>query len=313
MVMKDAINYPYKWAVGKAAARFISELVNSKRIVGLRCPSCKKVLAPPFDVCGDCFEEISGDDGEWVEVGPCGAVQTFTVVHYKNPLCDLEPPYALVSVRLDGADTDFIHVVKGTCDDLAIGSRVEAVFAEEPAGTLMALESFRLTDKAVDADRPTPVAEFEAKPVYEVKGSLHVPYEWSYGETLTKFFTETRDNKQIMGARCTKCGYVLVPPVGLCGKCFAPTEPDWIPISDHGSLISWTVVYLPFPGQPTEPPYCYGMIRLDGMNTQYPHIIKGAQEKNWDDLEIGMRLEAVWNEDRKGDLYDIAYFKKEGT
>ncbi len=311
MILEGQIEYPYKWAVGKAAARFLSELKNGKRIVGVKCPSCGKVLVPPYDVCGDCFVEL-GDSG-WCEVGPAGVVRTFTVVHAPYPWAPAETPFAIVSVRLDGADSDFIHILRSPDDGLKVGARVEAVFAETPPSNLMALDSFRLTDKPADASRPTPIEKFDAKPLLEVKGDLKVPYSWSYGETLSKFFTETRDNKRIMGARCTKCGGVLVPPVGLCGKCYAPTEKEWIPVSDHGRLVSWTVVYLPFPGQPTEPPYCYGMIKLDGMNTQFPHMIHGAVKGKWDDLEVGMRLEAVWNENRKGDLYDIAYFKKEGT
>ena len=219
-------------------------------------------------------------------------------------------------MRFDGADTDMFLIMKDPDrEKLEIGARVEPVWAEETTGDVRDIDTLKITDAPVDESKPAPIAEFEHKPMLEKKGKLVMPYHWSYGESLTKFFKETRDNKQIYGVRCTKCKGVLVPPMAICGKCFASTEEEWIPISDHGTLVSWTVVYLPFPGQPTEPPYCYGMIKFDGVNTQFPHLIMGAKEKNWDDLEVGMRVEAVWNDDdkRKGDLYDIAYFKREGT
>ena len=144
--------------------------------------------------------------------------------------------------------------------------------------------------------------------IKEIKGKVVVPYKWSYGETLSEFFRETRENKRIIGARCTKCKKILVPPTVVCGRCFAPTEKKKIPVSDHGTLISFTTVYLPFPGQPTEPPYNYGMIKLDGTDTQFPHLIG---EIEFDKIKCNMRVQAVWNEERKGDLHDLKYFKPE--
>lgn len=145
--------------------------------------------------------------------------------------------------------------------------------------------------------------------ITEKKKTITVPYKWSYGKGLTKFFTETKENKRIMGSKCPKCNGVLIPPVALCGRCYVETEKDWIQISDHGILLTWTTVYLPFPGQPTEPPYTYGLIKLDGADTIFSHLIKGFKDEK--ELKVGMRIQAVWNENRKGDLYDIMYFKPE--
>jgi hypothetical protein len=142
--------------------------------------------------------------------------------------------------------------------------------------------------------------------IKEVRGQLVVPYRWSYGPHLTRFFQETRDNKRIMGTRCPRCGAVIVPAAPICTRCFVETD-QWIEVSDHGVLESFTTVHLPFPGQPTEPPYTYGMIKLDGSNTQFPHLIDEPPEE----LKCGMRVRAVWSETRRGDLFDILYFKKE--
>jgi uncharacterized OB-fold protein len=49
------------------------------------------------------------------------------------------------------------------------------------------------------------------------------------------------------------------------------------------------------------------MIKLDGSNTQFSHLINEPPEE----LECGMRVRAIWSETRRGDLFDILYFKKE--
>lgn len=145
-------------------------------------------------------------------------------------------------------------------------------------------------------------------PVIEVRGRVEVPYRWSYGRSLGRFFIETRDAKRLWGARCLGCSAVIVPPVSLCGRCFRETEREWVPIADRGVLDTWTTVFLPFPGQPTEPPYTFGLIKLDGADTHFAHLVREIDPK---DLRRGMRVEAVWSEERKGDLYDIAHFRPE--
>ncbi|KKL59784.1 hypothetical protein LCGC14_2211840, partial [marine sediment metagenome] len=55
---------PYRHTAGQAASRFFRELKDNKRIMGVRCPSCHRVLVPPRSFCERCFEPID----EWVEV-----------------------------------------------------------------------------------------------------------------------------------------------------------------------------------------------------------------------------------------------------
>ncbi|MBI4577424.1 MAG: Zn-ribbon domain-containing OB-fold protein [Planctomycetes bacterium] len=150
--------------------------------------------------------------------------------------------------------------------------------------------------------------EHAGEPVRELQGEVRVPYRWSYGERLTRFFTETRERRRLVGRRCTTCGAVLVPPADLCGRCFAPTEDGLVEVSDRGVLVSWTTVHLPFPGQPTEPPYTYGMVLLDGADTVLHHLILVDPLRSEDLLRVGMRVEAAWAVERRGDLFDIEGF-----
>lgn len=140
----------------------------------------------------------------------------------------------------------------------------------------------------------------------EVRGQIVLPYRWSYGAALTRFFEESRYNKRLVGSRCPRCGAVTVPAARICTRCFIEAT-EWVEVSDHGVLDTFTTVYLPFPGQPTEPPYTYGLILLDGASTYFSHLIDEPEEH----LLCGMRVEAVWSEQRKGNLFDILHFKKE--
>ncbi|MBI4615094.1 MAG: SCP2 sterol-binding domain-containing protein [Planctomycetes bacterium] len=139
-----------------------------------------------------------------------------------------------------------------------------------------------------------------------IRQTVAVRYGWSCGKNLTLFYRETRDRKRFVGRRCPKCRAVHVPPVEVCGKCFARCEEGLVEVGPGGRLDSWTTVHLPFPGQPTEPPYVFAMIQLDGSNTLLSHRVAGAQEE---DLRIGMRVEPVWSEERKGNLHDVLYFR----
>lgn len=145
-------------------------------------------------------------------------------------------------------------------------------------------------------------------PVRRIDHTLVIPYRWSYGEALSRFFQESMKNKRLVGARCTSCKLVTVPCLTVCGLCFAPMEPDPVPVLDHGMLECWTTVRFSFPNQPAEPPYSVGLIHLDGADTYYQHLIGEIEPEQ---IRAGMRVEAVWNDQRKGTLRDILYFRPE--
>lgn len=142
--------------------------------------------------------------------------------------------------------------------------------------------------------------------VKNIKRTWHVPYHWCYGAYNTEFFRGLMEEQQIYGSRCTSCKKVVVPVAGVCARCFAATEKEPVAVKDEGVIDSFTIVYLPYPGQPSTPPYAYGMIKLDGTSNFLMHMIDGIP---LEEIKVGMRVKAVWNEERTGDFYDIKYFK----
>ncbi|RME92635.1 MAG: long-chain fatty acid--CoA ligase [Candidatus Hydrogenedentota bacterium] len=142
--------------------------------------------------------------------------------------------------------------------------------------------------------------------VKRIKETIRIPYRWAYGDSLSKFFTELKENGKIWGRRCSKCGKVYLPPKSYCGVCFADCE-DWVELPDVGKLDSFTTVHMHFPGQPKEPPYIIGWVRLDGSHTNIYHILDCEDETG---LYIGKKVKARWRpkEERKGTIYDIECF-----
>lgn len=133
---------------------------------------------------------------------------------------------------------------------------------------------------------------------------LKVPYRYSMGAITSKFFIEIRERKKILGIKCPQCNVVFVPPRSTCGRCFSLLK-EWVEVSNRGTLQTYTVVHYPTPVQPVPPPLIYGIIKLDGADTGLAHLIS---ETDYERLSIGMRVEAVFKEERAGNMLDIKYF-----
>jgi uncharacterized protein len=141
VIYRGSMRIPYRWAAGLTATRFYREIAESKKIFGTRCAKCSRVLVPARKSCSRCF----ADTEEWVEVGPAGTIETFTVVRYEVPSQSRLPqPAVMALIRLDGADTAFIHRIgEVDAERVKTGMRVTAVFASQPAGQILDIEYFK--------------------------------------------------------------------------------------------------------------------------------------------------------------------------
>jgi len=145
--------------------------------------------------------------------------------------------------------------------------------------------------------------KIEEAPV--ISGLLELPYENFVGAVGSKFLIGLRDEKKIFGMRCPTCNRVLMPARSICPKCYTHLD-EWVEVGDKGTVLTYSTVYYGEPVQPVEPPITYGVIQLDGADTGIVHMIQGADPAC---LHIGMRVEAVFKEERTGSVLDIKYFK----
>ena len=140
MPAEVTMEFPYKHSTGETIGRFLAGLRDQQKIWGQRVAG-QGVVVPPLG-----YSEIDASaGGAWVEVRPVGTVTA--VAGVQRPLDALHPsaePFAFVLVKLDGADTALAHVVTDGHDRVRVGARVEAVWAEERAGTIRDIARFRL-------------------------------------------------------------------------------------------------------------------------------------------------------------------------
>lgn len=139
-----------------------------------------------------------------------------------------------------------------------------------------------------------------------VKDSIiEIAYNWTTGRAIGHFFTEFRDNQKIWGLRCPSCQRVYVPPQDFCDSCFLDME-DWVEMPGTGKLESYSIINGENPNQPVKPPYVIGLIRLDGADTNFIHIIGGV---DLDHIQCGMVVKPRWKDKPQGNILDIIHFE----
>ena len=134
---QEVWNITYDHALGETASFFFGQIRDNKRLFGRRCAKSNRVLVPPRAFSDETLLPTT----DWVEVGPAGKIEAFTMVYEAfNNLPD--PPYAFGYVLLDGADTALGGYFKGidlsdpdaAAAKLAIGTRVMTKFREVRKG-----------------------------------------------------------------------------------------------------------------------------------------------------------------------------------
>jgi uncharacterized OB-fold protein len=118
-------NFDYRYFAGETASRFFAELRDNRRIMGTRCPASGRVMVPARSFSDAEYVRTT----EWVETGPGGVLEVFTIVGTKFPGLP-DPPFVIGYVTLDGADTALLNYVSGI--DLSDIDRAAAVLLKRP-------------------------------------------------------------------------------------------------------------------------------------------------------------------------------------
>jgi hypothetical protein len=137
------IHLHYRHSASLEESRYLRGLAEG-RLLGQRCPECRKVYIPPRGACPT--------DGvpteEEVELPDTGTVTTFCIVNVPFMGQRITPPYVSAYVLLDGADIPLMHLVLGCpADEVRMGMRVRAQWRprEEWGTTLGNIDHFRPT------------------------------------------------------------------------------------------------------------------------------------------------------------------------
>ncbi|MGH7274725.1 MAG: Zn-ribbon domain-containing OB-fold protein [Nitrospiria bacterium] len=82
---------------------------------------------------------------------------------------------------------------------------------------------------------------------------------------------------------------------------------EWVQVGPQGTLETWTIVRTSVPSIQVIPvPYAVGVIRLDGADSGLVHFLGGVE---FSKLFSGLRIEPVFNPQRRGHILDIRYFQ----
>jgi hypothetical protein len=133
------IRVEYEYTAGLAQSRFLRGIAEG-RILGQRCPKCHKVYVPPR---GSCPTDGVATTDE-VELSHTGTVTTYCVVNVPFQGQSIEIPYICAQVLLDGANIAFMGLIQEIpTDQVRMGLRVEAVWADELGPSMASIKYFR--------------------------------------------------------------------------------------------------------------------------------------------------------------------------
>lgn len=136
LTSRFTLAYAYKRSLGPVIGAFMTGL-RDQRILGARTAD-GRVIVP-----ARAYDPASGEPtGDLVEVGPSGVIETMSHVAAPRGTDPLQVPFAWALIRLDGADTSFLHVVEGPAEALHRGLRVTARWRAEREGSLRDIAAF---------------------------------------------------------------------------------------------------------------------------------------------------------------------------
>ena len=147
----------------------------------------------------------------------------------------------------------------------------------------------------------------EHKYCFTVEGEMALPYQYYAGEVGSRFLVALRDEKKILGQKSSSTDRVLIPPRKVDDRTLEDLTDAWVELGDTGVVTGYTVVRYAEPSyQPKAVPYILALIKLDGADTAMTHIVEGIDPA---EMKTGVRVKAVFAEERKGSVLDIDHFE----
>ena len=142
----------YQWDMGMAMGTYLEGLKQG-RIMGIRCPECRRTLVPPRVFCELCFRPLD----DWVELSDTGRINTYSVSYVNWDASRRSTPEVPAVIEIDGASPGMgiLHLVGEAGDSLEditsrlkLGTPVQAVWkpAGEREGAVTDIRYFRPID-----------------------------------------------------------------------------------------------------------------------------------------------------------------------
>jgi uncharacterized OB-fold protein len=159
------------------------------------------------------------------------------------------------------------------------------------------------------SDLVLPEALRDVEPVRSIRTPARLDYHYTAGEATSRFLRGIAARK-IYGERCGQCHKVILPPRGSCPRCGVATS-EQVELPDRGIVTTFCVVNVKFSGSAMELPYVCATVLPDGGDMGLFGLV---QEIPFDQIRMGMRVEAVWVDDDEltHDLASIKWWRPSG-
>lgn len=301
------LSFDYTRSVGPLLSQFFTAL-RERRIVGVR-GSDGRVHVPPAEYDPITYAALT----EVVPVSAVGTVQSWT---WQSTPLEGQPrdtPFAWALILLDGADTPLLHAVAvNSADEIATGDRVHAHWVDEPVGAITDIAWFVPGDQEepvepASGDDPRDPVTVQVTPSFiEIQHTASLPE--------TTFLKALEEGKLLAGrtreGRDGKPGKVYFPPKEADPATGLALD-EFLELPDVGTVTTFAVINIPFPGQRIKPPYVAAYVLLDGADIPFLHLVTEIDPA---DVRMGMRVQAVWKPREEWGLGidNIDYFKPTG-
>jgi uncharacterized OB-fold protein len=294
------LGYTYTRSTGPVVGRFLTGL-RDRKVVGIK-GSDGKVIVPPVEYDPVSAEELS----EFVDVADSGVVISWCWVKEPRPSHLIQGPFAWAQVLLDGADTPMTHMVDCAGDEskMSTGMAVKVRWADETKGFITDIACFVPIADAVDSAPAASDEELDA--VTGIECPIYLNYNFTAGAATSRFLSQMKQGK-IVGQKCPECKNVYVPPRGSCAACGVATTEE-VTCEDKATVESFTIVYIPIPGNVVKPPYIIANLIADGSNISFIHLMSECVNE---EVRKGQRVQAVWKPEEEWDyaMDNIKYWK----
>jgi uncharacterized protein len=145
--------------------------------------------------------------------------------------------------------------------------------------------------------------------VRSIRSPARLEYTFTAGQATSRFLRGIAQ-RRILGERCPVCAKVYVPPRGACPTDGVATV-EQVELPHTGTVTTFCVVNLDFTGRGVDIPYVSATVLLDGADIGLFALIS---EVPYDQVHMGMRVEAVWvdDDDLGPTLEAIKWFRPTG-
>lgn len=294
------IGFDYTRSLGPVLGRFLTAL-RDRRILGARA-SDGTLHVPPFE-----YDPVTHQPPtEFAEAGPEGTVITWAWAPAPLAGQPLDRPFAWALIRLDGAATALLHAVDViTPGAIHSGMRVRPRWPTDPKGSIRDIECFVTLGQTGHIESPLT----HDREVGEVITPIHLRYEHTAAPGEAVYLRGLAEGR-LLGQRCAVCGNVYIPARGTCPTDGVPMA-ETVELAGTGTVTTFCVVNVPYPGQQVQPPYVAAAVLLDGADIAFQQLILGCDA---DEVRMGMRVRAVWRDRSQWttSAYNISHFEPSG-